>query len=468
MERPRAAERIERLPFTTWQWGIMAMAVAAWIAEAIDIVMSGATLPSLKAQFHLSPSEIGAFAAAATSGIVITLLFVGILIDQFGKRKVLLIGMLVFGVGTFATAFVPSMGALLLLRFLTGLGLGAVFPIPYQYIVELMPSRVRGSSMSIVGAALFFGYFLNLLIASYVIPHDGWRPMYVIGGGITIAFLVAIALFMPESPRWLEVKGRYDEANRVLERIERAVVRDCGGRVLPAISETLEPVESKSVPVAQIFRGELLRRTIMVWVMAACVWTGFYFFSVYLPEMGRMRGFTLGAALLLAAVTNGAPIPLHIAGAWLLERWGRRPTIFLFEALGLAGIILFVVSKSYFGALFGAAMAFGFISATSNFTKLVAAEAYPTRLRGTGTAWMEAVARAVAGVAIPFILAGVLANSGIAAASAVAFAAGVIGIFAYYALGSETRGTVLEKLDPGAVPAVDGDAAPAVAVAGLR
>ena len=254
------ASRLERLPFTVWHWRLIGICLICWLAEAIDIGLSGATIPSLRSSFHLTGAQVGLLGTSTTITIVIFLFIAGPLIDQYGKRRVLLAGLLIFGISTIATAFSPSFEVVIALRILAGMGLGMLFTVPYQIIVEMVPAGVRGLSVGAVNAVLNLGYFSNLLAASFIVPAFGWRPMYFLGGVGLIAFLISWR-FLPESPRWLEAKGRHDEAEAVLSAIEVTVERSYG-RPLPQPRYDARIIPgSRRAALSEMFRGRLLWRT---------------------------------------------------------------------------------------------------------------------------------------------------------------------------------------------------------------
>jgi MFS transporter, putative metabolite:H+ symporter len=441
-----AAARIERLPFSRWHCGIIALATIAWLTEAIDIGLTGATIPSLKTQFDLSGEQVGLLAAATTAGIVPALIAAGYLIDKFGKRNVLISGMLLFGFATVAVAAAPSISWVIVLRFAAGIGLGMIFTIPYQILAELMPANIRGMSIGGVNGVLNLGYFANLLVASVIIPAYGWRPMYVFGG-VSLVAVIFVWRFLPESPRWLEVKGRHDDANALMSVIEARVARS-RGQPLPPVQSGLPIVESRErVPFTEMFRGRLLWRTVWLWLVASCLWSVFYLFAIFLPTMLKFQGYALGSALLTAAFINFAPIPTHFLGAWLLESIGRKVTIAAYAFLSLVGVVIFMFSTSYLSGLVGACFALGFGAAIASFTKLVGVEQYPTRLRGTGTTAMEAVTRGAAGVVMPLFIPSILAIEGVHGACLLVLLLGVVGLVLYMAFAEETRGIALERLD---------------------
>jgi putative MFS transporter len=460
------AGRLERLPFTSWHWRIIGIALICWLAEAIDIGLTGATIPSLRANFNLSGTEVGLLGTSTTITIVIFLFIAGPLIDHFGKRQVMLAALLIFGISTIATTFSPSFAVVIALRIVAGMGLGMLFTVPYQIIVEMVPASIRGASVGSVNAVLNLGYFSNLLAASFIIPAFGWRPMYLLGGLGLVAFLIAW-WFLPESPRWLEAKGRHDEADAVMNDIEATVERASGKPLPPPKPDVrIAPRSAPSAALREMFRGALLWRTIWLWAVVSCLWSTFYLFSIYLPTMLNSQGMALGSALLTAAVVNAVPIPTHLVGAWLLEKVGRKITIATYAGIAIVGVVIFALASTYAVALFGASLGLGFMAATFSFTKLVAAEQYPTRLRGSGTTFAEAVGRGIAGVLVPFFIGDLIVNRGIPVACALVFGLGVIGIVLYVAFARETRGATLEELEEAAV--VPDGAIATAAEGGLR
>lgn len=441
------ASRLERLPLTSWHWRIIGICLVCWLAEAIDIGLTGATIPSLRSDFHLTGTEVGLLGTSTTITIVIFLFIAGPLIDHFGKRQVLLAALLIFGISTIATAFSPSFQVVIALRVVAGMGLGMLFTVPYQIIVEMVPANIRGLSVGAVNAVLNLGYFSNLLAASFIIPAMGWRPMYLLGAIGLIAFVIAW-WFLPESPRWLEAKGRHDEAEAEMNAIEVTVERSYGKPLPPPKHDLRMAIRAgRTAPLSDMFSGVLLWRTVWLWIVVSCLWSTFYLFSIYLPTMLSSQGMALGSALLTAAVANAAPIPTHLIGAWLLEKIGRRFTVTTYAGISLIGVVVFASANTYSVALLGASLALGFMAAAFSFTKLVAAEQYPTRLRGSGTTFTEAVGRGIAGVLVPFFTGDLIVNRGVTAACALAVGLGIVGIVLYASFARETRGTTLEELE---------------------
>jgi len=226
----RTAERLDRLPVSPWLIRLIAILFLGWLVESYDIGLIGNVLPSLSHIYHLGTGEKSFIATASTIGIVIGILPAGYLADRFGRKWVFIGGIVAYSSLTFITGFVDSPTAIAVLRLLAGLGMGAVFPLPYMLGSEFLPSSIRGRFTGLADSFLSVGYFLSPLLAIFLIPNvssSGWRTMFFLGG-IPILFAVLVWLWVPESPRWLEMKGRHEKAAQVMDRIEADVERTSG------------------------------------------------------------------------------------------------------------------------------------------------------------------------------------------------------------------------------------------------
>src|SRR5712691_44817 len=228
--------RIDRLPLSREIWGIMLLAGVEWLVESYDVGVIGSVLPSLQKEFQLGALSVGPLAIASTLGIVIGVIPAGWMADSIGRKKILITGTAWYAVFSLLCGFAPSPAALVALRFLAGLGMGAIFPIPYAMAAELTPRHFRGAMTAILDSFLSVGYFAAPLIAFAVIPSMaqdlGWRVLFSIGG-FPLLFVPALLKGMPESPRWLEVKGRTFEADAIVSRLEHDIERRTGEPLPP-------------------------------------------------------------------------------------------------------------------------------------------------------------------------------------------------------------------------------------------
>src|SRR6266513_5154540 len=237
--------RIDRLPVSRELWRIMLLAGVAWLVESYDVGVIGSVLPSLVKEFHLGATSLGLLAIASTLGIVLAVIPAEWLADTIARKKILVIGNAWYAVFSLLCRFAPTPTALVLLRFASGFGMGAIFPIPYAMAAELTPRHFRGAMTAILDSFLSVGYFAAPLIAFAVIPSMsqdmGWRVLFYIGG-FPLLFVPALLKWMPESPRWLEVKGRTFEADAIVSKLEHDIERRTGGQLPPPQIADIEAI----------------------------------------------------------------------------------------------------------------------------------------------------------------------------------------------------------------------------------
>lgn len=443
------AERLERLPRTWWTYRILLLCCLAWLIEAFDIGLVGVVLPSLRELWELQPAQISQLAVASTIGIIVGVVPSGIMADRIGRKRMLMLGMGISTVMTLAAAAAPGIEALVALRFLAGLGMGAMFPLPYGMMSEFVSSRYRGPFTGLMDSLLSAGYFLAPLIGALVIPNmaadTGWRVLFLLGG-IPVIYLLFIARYLPESPRWLESKGRFEEAEAVMQEIEAEVERHTG-RPLEAVTDIRPVVVSRErVPIRTLFEADYRKRTVMCWLALGCTFFIFYSIQVFMPTVVTQMGFSLTSAFIFTAIIVGVSIPGKLVEAWLVERWGRKPVIIYFTLVAVMCAFLFGFMEGAVPVLIvGMLMSFFGIGANPA-VKVYVAENYPTRIRATGIAAAEAVGRLIAGVLAPAWFPFLLVGGGVAVAYSFVGALGLVGILVVAVLGTETRGRLLEDI----------------------
>ena len=442
-------ERLERLPATWWSYKMLTLCSLAWLVEAFDIGLIGVILPTVTQLWGLTAGQISQLAVASTIGIIIGVVPSGILADKVGRKRVLIGGMVVSTLATLVCAFSPSVGWLIALRLLAGLGMGAMFPMPYSMMSELVPSRFRGRATGIMDSLLSVGYFISPLLGALVIPNLapdlGWRVLFVLGG-LPLAYVFILARYLPESPRWYESKGRNEDAERVMREIESEVQRQAKEPLPPIGPITPVSVSKGRVPISTLWEPQYRARTIMCWLVIGGTFFMFYAIQVFMPSVIVRMGFSLTSAFLITAIIVGASIPGKFLESWLVEAWGRKPVIIYFTLVACVGAFAFGFMQTVTSVIVvGIIMSFFGIGANPA-VKVYVAENYPTRIRGTGVATAEAVGRLIAGVIAPAYFPFLLAGSGVIAAYSFVGVLGLFGVLAVALLGTETKGKLLEEI----------------------
>src|SRR5882757_9544037 len=298
-----AGSRLDRLPIGPFHRRIMALIGIGMFFDGFDIYLAGTVLGvTLKSGFSTLP-ENATFISATFVGMMLGSFATGFLGDRYGRRFTYQFNLLLFGIGSLAAAFAPNMAFLIACRFVMGVGLGAENVVGYATMTEFVPAKSRGKWSGFTTVCVVTGLPISLLVASLLVPQFGWRSMFVLGGiGALIVWYLRKNL--PESPRWLEAVGRTEEAEALMQSIEREASR---GQPLP-VPATLTTVAA-SGELATLFAPPLLTRMIVGSVCLITINTLLYGFVTWLPvffiKQGLRVATSFGYSLLMAL---GAPI----------------------------------------------------------------------------------------------------------------------------------------------------------------
>lgn len=442
-----AGARLDRLPTTTWMRGILALLFLSWFVEAYDIGLTGSVLPSITHQYSLGTAMKMFASISANIGIVIGILPAGRLADRFGRRNVLIIGTGAYAILTFSVAFASGIGWFIALRMLDGMAMGAVFPLPYIFATEICPPNRRGRYTGWADSCLSIGYFISPLLALLLIPNvdsSGWRTMFLLGA-TPILFAALAWKFLPESPRWLESKGRFNEANSILVAIEERAVRETGRPLRAPAPRTQSANGVKQQGLRAILRPPMRRRSLTLWATFGGTFFVFYAIQTFMPTVITQMGFSLTSAFGFTAIIVGISIPGKFFEAWVVERWGRKPVIITFTLLaGAAALAFGFVRGALPVLLIGGLMSF-FGIGVDPAVKTYTAESFPTEYRAWGTATTEGIGRLLSGVAGPALIPILLDNWGVGAVFVLVGTVALLAVVVVMRFGYETVGLTLEQ-----------------------
>jgi len=402
--------RLERLPISRYHWILVILVGFIYMYESLDLGITG-TVSTVLGKFpgH-TPFLIAFFGIAVTVGIVIGMSFSGWLADRFGKRRIVLYGLIVLIGMSGIIAIIPANFPLLLvLRSIQGLGAGAVYAFPYSYLAEFIPKSRRGYFVGFIDLFFVFGYFLAPLISLYAIPFLpaslSWRVVFAIGF-VPIVLYPLYYRYIPESPRWLERNGRYEEANRIVSGIEDKVRKQYGKELPPpSITEDLIEVEARKTRIRELFQKKYLRYSIPLWIYTSAMLSGFYISSIYAPTIFESFGLTAFYALLLTMIMNGIMLFPKMGVMFTVDRVGRKKLSYLLMSLGAVfAIMLYALHFSVVFVVILVFAVFWAVNANSPLWRIYASETYPTPARQTGTYFNEMVSRLWSGVIFTLII----------------------------------------------------------------
>lgn len=376
-----------------------------WAADAMQVLAIGFTAPSLAKTFGLTVPQALMSGTVFFLGMLIGAFAFGRLADRIGRRRVLVITVLMDAAFGLASALAPTWSWLLVLRFLTGAGVGGTLPVDYAMMAEFLPAARRGRWLIMLEGFWAVGTVVLALVALGVSASgivDGWRAIFAI---IALPALIGIFLRMwiPESPLYLLRTGRTAEARAVLERVATA-----NGR--PMMAGELAPDTQPRAKMSALFQGVLRRRSVLVLLAWFFVSVSYYGVFVWLPSQLAGQGFTFLRGQSFLVLIALAQIPGYALAAYGVEAWGRRRTLIGFLILSAAGCALYGFAETAtFAATATLLMSFALLG-TWGALYAFTPEIFPTTLRATGMGAAGAMARA-GGLLAPSVLAPIMAAS---------------------------------------------------------
>jgi putative MFS transporter len=434
--------RLEKLPFSPWHRRLFLVAFFGTMFDAADFAMFGAALPPIAREFGLGPAQAGLLATSGLIGAFLGALFWGTISDYIGRRTAFKTTIGIFAVCTGLAAGAWNMTTLVTARFLANFGLGGEVPVASTLVAEFMPARMRGAATGNMMTAFPVGLVVAAGLSLAIIPNFGWRWLFVVG------VLPALLLFfvrrnVPESVRYLVSKGRLAEATETVAAIEAAATGKTPAPIA-ASAPRRGAATATGVTVFQLLAPGRRRRTLLLWTVSFCfLWSsnGILFM---LPTILTQRGFPLSQAILFQLVQASAAIFGYSACSFLIDRYGRRPVLFLYYLIGAGFHLWFAMASGAW--MFAAIACVGWVNpGVYGPTIIYAGELYPTAMRATAVGWVFGIGR-IGSFLAPAIV-GLMLAGGLGAYVLHTFALTyLIAALALIAVGIETKGKVLEDI----------------------
>src|SRR5260221_5782633 len=288
------AEFIDQQPVGGFQINLLLTCAAVLFLDGFDTQAIGFVAPALAKEWGLSKGALGPVFSAGLFGLMIGALVFGPLADRVGRKKIIILSTLAFGLGALVTAFVQDVNTLLAIRFLTGLGLGGAMPNGIGMTSEFNPRRRRATMVMIMFCGFSVGAARGGLLGGALIPQFGWRSVFVVGGVAPLLLVPVLALRLPESVRFLALTGRAHE--RVAELLgfigPRAVFA-------PATQFVVHEPELAGIPVLHLFRDGRTLVTLLLWVVFFMSLLDLYLLSNWLPTDLNDLGATVSEAAMI-------------------------------------------------------------------------------------------------------------------------------------------------------------------------
>jgi len=380
---------------------VFAMCFLIVLLDGFDTAAIGYIAPSLIKDWGVTKPMLGPVLSAALFGLAAGALSAGPAADRFGRKRVLTTAVLVFGMATLASAFAADLTQLSVLRFVTGLGLGAAMPNAVTLMSEYCPTSRRSTLTNLMFCGFPLGAACGGFLAAWMIPQWGWRSVLLLGGIAPLLLMLAMLALLPESVRFLVTR------RQPVERIRATLARLAGPRVNDydrfTLSET-RVVTNERGGLAQVLARPYRLGTLMLWTAYFMGLVIFYGLINWMPLLLKEAGLEPKTATLISAL-----FPLGGIGAvffgWLMDRF--EPNRLLALGWALTSLAIFAIGQlvGQVGLLVVSVFLAGVLMNTSQSSLApLAAAFYPTNGRATGVAWMMGIGR-FGGIAGSFLVA---------------------------------------------------------------
>jgi AAHS family 4-hydroxybenzoate transporter-like MFS transporter len=396
---------IDSRKVSAFQIGIVALCFLVLVVDGFDTASIGFLAPAIREEWGLTPAQLAPLFAAGLFGLMAGAFIGGPLADLIGRKTLLLCCVLFFGLASVVSSHASSIGELVLLRFLTGLGLGGALPSSLTLTSEYCPSARRGLLVTTMYCGFSVGSALGGLVSAHMVGAFGWRSVLLLGGALPLGLAPLLWWKLPESARFIVLKGK------AVERLAATFRRIAPQEDFRDVRFALATQPPRASPIARLFQPGLVEGTVLLWVAFFMSLMVIYLLSSWLPTLIRSTGVSLKTASIVAAMFQVGGTSGGIVLGLLMDRF--RPQHVLAAAYGCAAVFIALIGSVSAQpwlvavALFGAGFCIsGGQTAASAFT----AGFYPTDCRSTGVGWSSGVGRV--GSIIGSLLGGLMLSLG--------------------------------------------------------
>src|SRR5690348_11063432 len=419
--------RLDRLPWTRFHTLVVVALGITWVLDGLEVTVAGSIAGALQESpvLRFTAAEVGLVGSAYLTGAISGAVLFGYLTDRFGRKKLFMVTLGIYLTATAATAFSWDFWSFAAFRFLTGAGIGGEYTAINSAIQELIPARFRGRTDLAINGSFWLGAALGaggaiVFLRPGVLPADwGWRAAFGIGAVLGL-IIIRLRQYIPESPRWLLLHARLEEAEAVAKGIERRVAHAAeadlpeagGGRIRFAASSHTPMVRM----VLAIVRDYPMRAVLGLVLMGSQAFfynAIFFSYALVLTKFYSVPSSSIGWYILPFALGNFCG-PLLLGP--LFDRIGRKPMIA--STYALSGVLLAIVGYLFREGVLDAVQLtlcwtgiFFFASAAASSAYLTVSESFPIEARALAIAFFYAVGTALGGVVSPWLF-GTLVGSG--------------------------------------------------------
>lgn len=392
---------VDKAKFTPFHFNVVAWCLLIILFDGYDLAINGVVLPLLMQDWGLSAIQAGMLASTALAGMMFGAMFFGSLADKIGRKKVIMICIVLFSGLTFAGGFASNPTEFAILRFLAGLGIGGVMPNLVALTSEYAPQKMRSTLVTTMFSGYAIGGVMAALLGSWFTPSFGWQIMFFIAG-IPLLLLPVIWKFLPESLIFIVKEDRQKQARSIVRRLAPDIlVKDT------TIFELNQANEAEPANVASLFRRGRTKNTLLFWLaFFSCLLT-MYALSSWLPKLMMAAGYSMDNSLMFMMVMNIGAVVGIVGGGILADRFHLKPVLM---CLGLVGGVVMSLMGFQSNQFFLYILVFLAGAASIGSQMLLysyVAQYYPLAIRSTGIGWSSAIGR-MGAIVGPILIGGLL------------------------------------------------------------
>jgi len=361
--------------------------------DGVDVLSISFAAPILSREWHIDPTTLGVLTPAALAGMMAGSTLIAPLGDTIGRRRVLMVSLLLIAVGMLGVLLAGSVSSLFALRLVTGLGLGGVVPTMAAFAAELSPERRRSFAVTAVSAGYPLGATLTGIAALWMLPRLGWQSLFVLGGALSLLSVPLVRTLLPESPDFLlsrQPAGALERLNAFLRALGQADLEALPPK--PAADRNSSRVAEMVTGLVGLFSAKLRGPTLLLWIAFAMSLATQYFLQLWTPQLGSLAGLSDSQASWAGTILNLGLFVGNMSVGWLADQHGLRRVIATY--LGVGALLLLLFSYLHgMAALLSGLGAIGIMQGGFIGLYAVGARIYPTAIRMTGIGWAAGIGR---------------------------------------------------------------------------
>lgn len=328
----------------------------AWLFDAADVALLSFIMPLLKKEMLLTDGQVGLVSSITTVGMIIGAILFGYLADKFGKKNIIIITLLLFSISNLALALTQNLPQFLLVRFITGIGLGGELPVATTIIADSFSGHRRSKMLILVDSFWAIGWILASLLAFLFMPVYGWRPTVIITSVMALYTLV-IRRHLPE-----QTNVKNDKLNL-------------------------------KVAFGQIWSKDFRRATICLSILWFIIMFTYYGMFLWLPSVLIKRGFSVVHSFKYTLLMSFAQLPGYFLAAYLMGKLSRKKVLAIYLTGTIIGAFMFATAQSEFLVVFSSCILSFFTLGAWGIMIALTPTQYPLEIRGVGIGFTQSIGR---------------------------------------------------------------------------